>query len=111
MPRIGRGWGAVAASAGFISQQHATLPLLFDGRFILWRAGMFLPFAVLLAIALRWPPRLLLYLAIVHACWICRWPSWCYHGRCELERQHFVFSNLGASHATRAVPPAQCRRR
>ncbi len=66
MPRLGRGWGAVAASACFISLQHATLPLLFDGRFMLWRAGMFLPFAVLLAIALRWRPRLLLYLTIVH---------------------------------------------
>jgi hypothetical protein len=66
MPRLGRGWGAVVACAFFLGLQHATLPLLFDWRFILWRASMFLPFALLLGIVLRWRPRLLPYLVVVH---------------------------------------------
>jgi hypothetical protein len=66
MPRLGCGWGAVVACAFFLGLQHATLPLLFDWRFIVWRAGMFVPFALLLAIVLRWRPRLLPYLVVVH---------------------------------------------
>jgi hypothetical protein len=62
----GRAWLAVAVAAGSLSLQHATLPLLFDGRFIIWRALMYLPFAVVLGLALRWRPRLLPYLAVVH---------------------------------------------
>lgn len=46
--------------------QHLALPLVFDARFITWRALMFVPFAVLVGLVLRWRPRLLPYLAIVH---------------------------------------------
>jgi hypothetical protein len=70
MPRLailtGRGWAAVSMAAIFLSVQHATLPLIFDWRFILWRAVMFLPFAFLVAIALYWRPRLLVFLMIGH---------------------------------------------
>ncbi|MCE7984525.1 MAG: hypothetical protein DYG89_25405 [Caldilinea sp. CFX5] len=57
---------AVALSALMLGLQHATMPFLFDSRFILWRGLMFLPFAFLVAIVLAWRPRLLPYLAIVH---------------------------------------------
>ncbi len=66
MPRLGQGTRAVLLAAFFLGIQHATLPLLFDWRFILWRAGMFLPFALCLAVVLRWRPRLLPYLVVVH---------------------------------------------
>ncbi|MHB8876839.1 MAG: hypothetical protein ACYC8T_24345, partial [Myxococcaceae bacterium] len=70
MPRLagltGRRWLAIALTAFWLAAQHAALPLIFDYRFIAWRLGMFLPFAVLLAVALSWRPRLLLYLMLIH---------------------------------------------
>jgi hypothetical protein len=69
MPRLERQvgtWVAVSLSALALAAQHVTLPLVFDMRFILWRLLMFLPFAFLLAVALRWRPRLLPYLVIFH---------------------------------------------
>ena len=69
MPRLEKQVGAVLAvllaSAG-LSLQHATLPLIFDWRFIVWRALMFLPFALLIGLVLRWRPHLLPYLVIIH---------------------------------------------
>jgi len=50
----------------FLSVQHATLPLIFDWPFILWRAFMFLPFALILGAVLAWRPRLLPYLMVGH---------------------------------------------
>jgi len=46
--------------------QHVTLPLLLDARFILRRLLMFMPFALLMAVVLRWRPQLLPYLVVVH---------------------------------------------
>jgi hypothetical protein len=70
MPRLegqtGRAWLAVALASGFLALQHVALPLLFDGRFILWRSLMFLPFALMVGILLHWRPRLLPYMVIVH---------------------------------------------
>jgi hypothetical protein len=70
MPRLegqtGRAWLAVALASGFLAIQHVALPLLFDGRFMTWRALMFLPFAFMVGILLHWRPRLLPYLVIVH---------------------------------------------
>jgi hypothetical protein len=70
MPRIeaqtGRRWLAVLLPAFFLAVQHCTLPLVFDGRFLAWRLLMFLPFALLLGVILRWRPQLLPYLVIVH---------------------------------------------
>jgi hypothetical protein len=43
------------------------MPLIFDGRFILWRALMFLPFALAVGLALNWRPRLMPYLMAGHA--------------------------------------------
>jgi len=70
MPRLaersGRPWLAVLLAAFFLSAQHIALPLLPDLRFILWRLVMFFPFALMLGIVLRWRPRLLPYLVIIH---------------------------------------------
>ena len=66
MPRLGQGWWPVLLTAFFLSIQHAALPLIFDGRFIVWRALMFSLFALMCAVALRWRPRLLPYLVVVH---------------------------------------------
>jgi hypothetical protein len=60
-------WLALGAAALFHGLQHATLPLVFDGTFIAWRALMFLPFALFVGAALRWRPHLLPYLMIAHA--------------------------------------------
>ena len=63
MPR----WLAVSLASLFLAFQHIAVPLLFDTRYIVWRGLMFIPFAFLAGIVLRWRPRLLPYLAIVHA--------------------------------------------
>jgi hypothetical protein len=62
----GRAWLVVGLTASFLAVQHAALPLVFEWRFITWRALMFLPFALFLGIVLRWRPGLLAYLAILH---------------------------------------------
>lgn len=70
LPRVellsGRPWLAVGLTAGFFALQHATLPLVLDPAFVLYRALMYLPLGLLLALALRWRPRLLPYLALLH---------------------------------------------
>ena len=60
-------WSALLLTALFHGLQHATLPLVFDGPFIVWRSLMFLPFALFVAAVLRWRPRLLPYLMVAHA--------------------------------------------
>ncbi len=59
---------AIVLPALMLSLQHAALPLLFNlgGRFLLWRALMFLPFAFSLAIIIRWRPRLFPFYLIGH---------------------------------------------
>lgn len=70
MPRIEarglRPWQAVLLSGIFLGLQHFAMPLLFDGRFFLWRLLMYIPFACWVAVLMRWRPRLLPYIAIVH---------------------------------------------
>jgi len=70
MPRLkvltGRWWIAVLLAGFWLSAQHCTLPLVFDWRFIAWRLLMFLLFALFVAAALAWRPRLLPYLMIGH---------------------------------------------
>lgn len=46
--------------------QHLALPLVFNLPFILWRAFMYLPFAITVGLLIYWRPRLLPYLAIIH---------------------------------------------
>ena len=61
-----RPWLAVALTGFFLSAQHMFIPFLPDPRFITYRLVMFLPFAVLIAVVMRWRPRLMPYFGIVH---------------------------------------------
>jgi hypothetical protein len=62
----GHAWLAVGMTAGFLALQHATLPLIFDARFAAWRATSYLPLALVFALTLRWRPRLLPLLVVLH---------------------------------------------
>ncbi|MCB0037965.1 MAG: hypothetical protein KDE51_28220, partial [Anaerolineales bacterium] len=70
MPRLAANhlpkWGALSLPALLLGLQHVAVPLLFDIRFILWRALMYIPFAFFIGFVLHWRPRLLPYLAIIH---------------------------------------------
>lgn len=70
MPRLASRWSspwwAVAVAAFWLGAQHMTIPFIADWRFLLWRLGMFIPFAVLLGVTIRWRPRLLPYLMVIH---------------------------------------------
>ncbi len=60
-------WLAVALASSFLSAQHMFAPFLPDSRFITYRLVMFLPFAVLIALVMRARPRLMPYMAVIHA--------------------------------------------
>ena len=70
MPRLKeklkRPWLAILLPVLFLSLQHCTLPFIPDGTFILYRALVFLPFALMLGLALYYRPSLFPYLAILH---------------------------------------------
>jgi hypothetical protein len=70
MPRIAaqirNGWGAWLIASFFLALQHSFLPFIPDGRFILWRFGMFIPFALFVGLVLKLRPGLLPYMAILH---------------------------------------------
>lgn len=57
---------AVLLTAGALSLQHAALPLLLDGRFLAWRALMYLPFALLVVWVLGRRPTLLPWFVVLH---------------------------------------------
>lgn len=57
---------SVGLPAVLLGLQHVAVPFLFNTDFIIWRALMFLPFALLVGIVMKWRARLLPYLAIVH---------------------------------------------
>jgi hypothetical protein len=59
-------WLSLALPAFFLGAQHIAVPLLFNGPFILWRLLMYMPFAFLIGIVMRYRPRLLPYLVILH---------------------------------------------
>jgi hypothetical protein len=59
-------WLAVSITSLMLAFQHIAVPLLFDTRYILWHGLMFIPFAFLAGIVMRWRPRMLPYLAIIH---------------------------------------------
>ncbi len=71
MPRLDAGglrpWMAVGLASFWLSVQHIFAPFLLDGRFIVYRLVMFLPFAILVAIVMRARPRLMPYMAVMHA--------------------------------------------
>jgi hypothetical protein len=71
MPRLEaqlkNGWVAWLIASFFLAAQHMFLPLIFDWGFMLWRLGMFLPFALFTGLVLKFRPALLPYFVIVHA--------------------------------------------
>ena len=71
MPRLEahlkNGWLAWLIASFFLGAQHMFLPLILDGRFILWRLGMYLPFALFVGLVIKLRPTLLPYLMILHA--------------------------------------------
>jgi membrane protease YdiL (CAAX protease family) len=70
MPRLkdqlNNGWIAWAITSFFLALQHIALPFIWDGRFLLWRLGMFLPFAFFLGLCLKIRPRLIPYFMVAH---------------------------------------------
>jgi hypothetical protein len=71
MPRleaqVKNGWVAWIIASIFLAAQHMFLPLILDGGYMLWRLGMFLPFALITGLALKFRPSLLPYFVVVHA--------------------------------------------
>ena len=70
LPRLealtGKRWLAISLAGLALAAQHMTLPLVFDARFLAYRLFMFLPFALFVALVVRWRPRLLPYLMVGH---------------------------------------------
>ena len=70
MPRLkllfGSKWIAILVPVFFLSIQHCTLPFIPDISFIVYRALVFLPLALLLGISIYYRPTLFPYLAILH---------------------------------------------
>lgn len=71
MPRLAlqikNGWLAWLIASFFLAAQHMFLPLILDSRFMLWRLGMYLPFALFAGLVIKLRPTLLPYFMIVHA--------------------------------------------
>ena len=57
---------AYLVCAFMLGIQHAAAPLHSDASYLLWRGLMFIPFALFIGFILRWRPRLLPYVAVVH---------------------------------------------
>ncbi|MFA5404156.1 MAG: hypothetical protein WC358_04410 [Ignavibacteria bacterium] len=70
MPRLKnklqRNWIAILLPVIFLSIQNCTLPLVFDAKFIFFRALMYLPYTLMFGIAAYKRPALLPYLAILY---------------------------------------------
>ena len=60
-------WLALIISALMLGFQHAALPLSPNFNGVIWHGLMFIPFAFLAGIILRWRPHLLPYVVTVHA--------------------------------------------
>jgi hypothetical protein len=70
MPRLSKqinGWFAWLIVSFFLAAQHMFLPTIFHGGYLLWRFGMFLPFALFTGLVIKFRPVLLPYFVIVHA--------------------------------------------
>ena len=71
MPRLEiqlkNGWLAWLIASLFLAAQHMFLPLILNGGYLLWRIGMFLPFALFTGLVIKLRPSLLPYFLIVHA--------------------------------------------
>jgi hypothetical protein len=61
-----RRWLAVTIPSLMLGFQHIGVPFLFNSSYLIWRGLMFILFAFLVGIVMRWRPRLFPYLAIIH---------------------------------------------
>ena len=59
-------WVAISLTSFFRSAQHIFVPFFPNMRFIIYRLIMFLPFAILITIVMRWRPRLMPYMVVIH---------------------------------------------
>ena len=70
MPRLEaqlkNGWIAWFIASFFLAAQHVFLPFIPDGGYLLWRLGMFLPFALFTGLVIKIRPSLAPYFLIVH---------------------------------------------
>lgn len=70
MPKLKRQlrvkWLSVLLPIIFLSIQHCTLPFIPDLNFIIYRALVFLPFAILIGVSIYYRPSLFIYFAILH---------------------------------------------
>jgi hypothetical protein len=64
--QLAKKWISLLFPVVFLSLQHCTLPFIPDAKFIIYRALVFLPFALLLGVAIRHRPSLFPYFAILH---------------------------------------------
>ena len=60
-------WLSMILPVLFLSVQHCTLPFIPDFNFIMYRALVFLPFAVLIGISIYLRPSLFIYFVVFHA--------------------------------------------
>ena len=70
MPRLSEqvnSWLAWLIASLFLAAQHMFLPFILNGDYLLWRFGMFLPFALVTGLALKFRQSLLPYFVVVHA--------------------------------------------
>jgi len=71
MPRLSQqiknSWIAWLIASFALAAQHMFLPFIADGPYLLWRLGMYLPFALYAGLMLKLRPSLLPYFVIVHA--------------------------------------------
>jgi hypothetical protein len=71
MPRLAvqlkNGWTAWLIAALILGAQHIFLPFIPDGRFILWRLLMYIPFALFAGLVIKLRPTMLPYYLIIHA--------------------------------------------
>lgn len=65
--QLKNGWLAWLITSFFLAAQHMFLPTILDGGYLLWRFGMFLPFALFTGLVIKLRPALLPYFVIVHA--------------------------------------------
>ncbi len=65
--KLNSSWKPWLIASLLLALQHITLPFIFDFKFIVWRFGMFLLFALFVGLVLKLRPRLFPYLMIIHA--------------------------------------------
>jgi hypothetical protein len=59
-------WISILLPVIFLSLQHCTLPFIPDLKFIIYRGLVFLPFALLIGVSIRFRPTLFPYFVILH---------------------------------------------